>query len=59
MARLVALLLHALSCHDRAVADSGVPASTSHISKMVLSIVKFGGPDLTVGSTVFELAMPL
>ena len=43
MARLVALLLHALSCHDRAVADSGVPASTSHISNMVLSIVKSGG----------------
>ena len=29
--------------HDRAVADYGQPARLSDISKMVLSIVKFGG----------------
>ena len=41
--------------HDRAVADYGQPARLSDISKMVLSIVKLGGPRLTVGSTMFEL----
>ena len=30
--------------YDQAVTDFGEPARTSHISKMVLSIVKFGGP---------------
>ena len=30
-------------CYDRAVADFGEPSRPSHISKMVLSIVKFGG----------------
>ena len=54
MARLV-LLPTALSCHNRGIADLGEPARLSHISKMVLSIVKFGGPVLTVGRTVFEM----
>ena len=31
-------------CYDRGVTDFREPARTSHISKMVLSIVKFGGP---------------
>ena len=35
---------HAAPCYDRAVADFGEPSRPSHISKMVLSIVKFGGP---------------
>ena len=30
--------------HNHAVADLGQPAKASHISKAVLSIVKFGGP---------------
>ena len=34
-------------CHNHAVADFGESARTSHISKMVLSIVKFGGPNKT------------
>ena len=29
--------------HNHAVADFGEPAKASHISKTVLSIVKFGG----------------
>ena len=33
--------------YDCAVTDFGEPARTSHISKMVLSIVKFGGAKLT------------
>ena len=33
--------------HDRAVADYGQPARLSDISKMVLSIVKLGGPNKT------------
>ena len=41
-------------CYDRAVADFGEPSRPSHISKMVLSIVKFGGPQWMVGGTVFE-----
>ena len=41
--------------HSRAVADCGGPAKLSHISKMVLSIVKFGGPSLAVDTTVFEM----
>ena len=49
----------ALSDHDRGVADFGEPDRTSHISKMVLSIVKFGGPKRTVRSTVFELEVSL
>ena len=32
--------------HNHAVADFGEPAKASHISKTVLSIVKFGGPKL-------------
>ena len=35
--------------------DSGEPTRTSHISKMVLSIVKFGGPKWLVGGTIFEM----
>ena len=42
-------------CYDCLVAGFGEPDKTSHISNTVLSIVKFGGPDLTVGSTIFEL----
>ena len=43
------LQVHAHECrpppnYDQAVTDFGEPARTSHISKMVLSIVKFGGP---------------
>ena len=34
-------------CYDRAVIDFGEPARTSHNSKKVLSIVKFGGPTRT------------
>ena len=30
-------------CPNHAVADFGKPARTSHISKVVLSIIKFGG----------------
>ena len=30
-------------CYDRPVAEFGEPDKTSHISKTVLSIVKFGG----------------
>ena len=41
--------------YDRAVTDFGEPARLSHISKMVLSIVKFGVPDWAVGSTTFEM----
>ena len=37
-------------CYDRAVTDFGEPARTSHNSKMVLSIVKFGGPSLRLGT---------
>ena len=32
-------------CHSHPLADFGEPARTSHISKMVLSVVKFGGPE--------------
>ena len=42
-------------CYDRAGTDCGELDKTSHISKMVLSIVKFGGPKWMVGGTVFEM----
>ena len=46
--------------HDGlAVTGCGEPARTSHISKMVLSTVKFGGPKLTVDRTVFEMLLKL
>ena len=38
-----------------AVAELGEPGRLNHISKMVLSIVKFGGPTCTVASTIFEI----
>ena len=41
--------------HNHAVADFGEPAKASHISKTVLSIVKFGGPKWIVGGTIFEM----
>ena len=40
--------------YDRAATDFGESARTSHISKMVLSIVKFGGPDLQKGKPLLH-----
>ena len=37
------------------VAEFGEPDKTSHISKMVLSIVQLGGPKWMVGGMVFEM----
>ena len=35
------------SCHSHVAAEFGEHGKSSHISKMVLSIVKFGGPAKT------------
>ena len=40
--------------YDRAVTDIVEPARTSHISKMVVSTVRGGGPAWTEDGTIFE-----